>query len=29
MQNFLELQCLIDDLVNFLELPIFMNACLP
>ena len=29
MQNFLELQCLVDDLVDFLELPMFINASLP
>ena len=29
MQNFLELQCLIDDLVDFLELSMFINASLP
>ena len=29
MQNFLELQCLIDDLVDFLELSVFVNASLP
>ena len=27
--NILELQCLADDLGNFLELPIFINASLP
>ena len=26
MQNFLELQCLVNDLVDFLELPLFINA---
>ena len=26
---FLELQCLVDDLVNFSELPMFINASLP
>ena len=29
MQNFLELQCLIDDLVDFIELSVFVNASLP
>ena len=29
MHNFLELQCLIDDLVDFLELSVFVNASLP
>ena len=28
MQFFLELQCLVDDLVDFLELSIFINASL-
>ena len=28
MQQFLELQCLVDDLVDFLELSIFINAAL-
>ena len=28
MQNFLELQCLVDDLVDFLELLMFINAYL-
>ena len=27
--DFLELQCLVDDLVYFLELSIFINASLP
>ena len=29
MQNFLELQFLIDDLVEFLELSMLVNASLP
>ena len=29
MRTFLELQCLVDDLVNFLELSMFINASLP
>ena len=29
MQNFLELQFSVDDLVNFLELLMFINASLP
>ena len=29
MQNFSELQCLVDDLVDFLELLMFINASLP
>ena len=29
MQNLLELQCLLDSLVNFLKLSIFLNALLP
>ena len=29
MQHFLELQCLVDDLVDFLELSMFTNASLP
>ena len=29
MQNFLELQCLVDDLLEFLELSMFINASLP
>ena len=29
MQNFVELQCLVDDLVDLLELPTFINASLP
>ena len=29
MQNPLELQCLIDDLVDFLKLSIFNNVSLP
>ena len=29
MQNSLELQCLVDDLVDFLELPKFIDASLP
>ena len=29
MQNFLELQCLVDDLLDFLELSMFINASLP
>ena len=29
MLNFLELQCLVDDLVNFLELSMLINASLP
>ena len=29
MQNFSELQCLVDDLVDFLELSMFINASLP
>ena len=28
MQNFLELQCLVDDLLNFLESSMFNNASL-
>ena len=28
MQNLLELQCLVDDLVDFLELSMFINASL-
>ena len=28
MQNFLELQCVVDDLVNFLDLLIFINVSL-
>ena len=27
MRNFLELQCLVDDLVDFLKLSVIMNAC--
>ena len=26
MWNFLEMQCLVDDLVDFLELSMFINA---
>ena len=29
MQNFLKLQFLVDDLVDFLELSMFINASLP
>ena len=29
MPNFLELQYLVDDLVDFLELSMFINASLP
>ena len=29
VQTFLELQCLIDDVVDFLELTIFINVSLP
>ena len=29
MQNSLELRCLVDDLVDFLELPKFTDASLP
>ena len=29
MPNFLELQCLIDNLVDFLKLSVFTNASLP
>ena len=29
MQNFLELQFLVDDLVDFLELSMLINASLP
>ena len=29
MLNFLELQCLVDDLVDFLELSMLINASLP
>ena len=29
MQTFLELQCLIDDVVDFLELTMFINVSLP
>ena len=29
MLNFLELQCLVDDLVNVLELSMLINASLP
>ena len=29
MRNFLELQCLVDDFVDFLELSMFINASLP
>ena len=29
MRDFLELQCLVDDLVDFLELSIFINVSLP
>ena len=29
MQTFWELQCLVDDLVDFLELSMFINASLP
>ena len=29
MQNFLELQCLVDDLVDSLESLMFINASLP
>ena len=29
VQTFLELQCLVDDLVEFLELSMFINASLP
>ena len=29
IRNFLELQCLVDDLVELLELSIFINASLP
>ena len=29
MQNFVELQSLVDDLVYFLELPVFINTSLP
>ena len=29
MRNFLELQCLIDDLVDFLGLSMFINGSLP
>ena len=29
IRNFLELQCLVDDLVDFLELPMFINISLP
>ena len=29
MQNFLRVQYLIDDLVDFLELSMFINASLP
>ena len=29
MQNLSELECLVNDLVDFLELSAFINACLP
>ena len=29
MRNFLELQCLLSDLVDFLELLMFINVSLP
>ena len=29
MRNFVELQCLVDDLVDFLELLMFIKASLP
>ena len=29
MQTFLELQCFVDDLVDFLDLSMFINASLP
>ena len=29
MQNLSELECLVKDLVDFLELLAFINACLP
>ena len=29
MQNFLELQCLVDDLVDFLRVSLFINTPLP
>ena len=29
MQNFLELQCLVDDVVGFLELSVCISASLP
>ena len=29
MQKFSELQCLVDDLVDFSELSMFINASLP
>ena len=28
MQNYLELQCLVDDLVDFLEFAVFINPSL-
>ena len=29
MQNYLELKCLVDDFVDFLEFPVLINASLP
>ena len=29
MQNFVELQCLVDDLIGILELSMFISASLP
>ena len=29
MQNFLEVQCLVDDLLEVLKLSMFINASLP
>ena len=29
MQTFLELHCLVDDLVDFLKLSMFINASVP